>query len=303
MSRPAYRSVFLDADSPHQRFFGWTAEEDQAGLRVLRKRYGVVNRSLVLLSAHGLPALPAVLRRTAGRITCADVYVHDFDDAIGDASLLAGLPFHRAAASERLLNVATFVIDLSQDESALRSAMSTDYRRKLRKAEGCGVEVEVHERPGEALLDEFLSAYAAMASERGLSPVRRDVVRRMYAQGCALLLAARRGAEATNFLHLYTTRDTGFFMYGVNPARENDGVGQFIHWRAMQELKARGLAWYDLGGVPSLDPANGIHQFKQKFGGQLVRLGSEWRHLGKAMKPLTLASGWMRRNPVVGSAR
>jgi lipid II:glycine glycyltransferase (peptidoglycan interpeptide bridge formation enzyme) len=229
--------------------------------------------------------------------------VHDFDDALGDASSLAGLPFHRAAASERLLNVATFVIDLSQEESALRSAMSTDYRRKLRKAETSGVEVEVHERPGDELLDQFLAAYAAMAAERGLSAVRRDVLRRMYAQGHALLLVARRGNEATNYLHLYTTRETGFFMYGVNPAKENDGAGQFIHWRAMQELKARGLAWYDLGGVPSLDPANGIHQFKQKFGGQLVLLGSEWRHLGKALKPLKLASGWMRRIPVLRGAR
>ncbi len=301
MTARAYRSIFLDEDSPHQRYFGWTAQEEEGGVRVLRKRYAVVHRSLVLLSAGGAAALPRIVRRAARRLTCADVFVHDFDAGVGDPSALAGLPFHRAAPSERLLNLATFVIDLAQDESALWSALSADYRRKLRRAEAAGIEVAVHERPDDALLDDFLRAYAALAAERGLAPVRREVLQRMYAQGHALLLVARHGGQATNFLHLYTTRDTGFFMYGANPAKENDGAGQFIHWRAIQELKARGLAWYDLGGVPSLAPSNGIHQFKQKFGGQLVLLGSEWRHVGPALKALAFASGFRRRIPAGGT--
>jgi hypothetical protein len=221
--------------------------------------------------------------------------IHDFDSLLPDSPVLGGRRFRKAVASERLLNMATFVIDLRLDETSLLALMSADYRRKIRKSESAGIRVGVHERPDDGLVRSFAGAYAVLAQERGLTPLDTEVLRRMYEGDNAVLLVARRGGEITNYLHLYTTSTTGLFMHGVNPARDNDGAGQYLHWTAMRTLRERGLAWYDLGGVAALDPSNGIYNFKEKFGGQLVMLGPEWRHASPGLRPAATASRLLRR--------
>lgn len=300
MTERKYKSIFLGSENPQFRYFGWQMQEDEPGLRVLCKRYGPFSRTLLLLGAAGLEALPKALLKLTNRSHWADLVVHDFDGSLNQPVVLNGLCFQMASATERLLNIATFVIDLTRDDTDLQAAMCTDYRRKVRKAEASGLKVQVYEKPKSRLVDKFHSAYSCMAAERGLAVVRREVLYRMYEDGHALLLIGLRGGEPCNFLHVYTSSETGFFMYGVNPKKENDGAGQFIHWRAIQELRSRGLTWYDLGGVPAVDPSNGIYQFKEKFGGQFVSLGREWRHLGRALWPLNAALRLVRH---VRSAR
>ena len=289
-----YRSLFLDDANPHQRYYGWNVAEDRPGVRVLRKRYGMVTRSLVLLAGAGRGVAEDAVRKACDRSPLSDVVIHDFDAILADPPMLAGLPFYRASAAERLLNTATFVIDLMQDETALFGALSADYRRKIRKAESSGLVVEVHDRPDAGLLASFAAEYAVLAQDRGLAPVKTTVLEQMYAGGNALMLVARRGSKITNYLHLYTTKDTALFMYGVNPARENDGAGQYLHWEAIRALRQRGFAWYDLGGVATVDPSNGIYSFKERFGGQLVMLGPEWRYVAVALKPMLATSRLLR---------
>lgn len=293
----AYESMFLRPGGPHEKYYGWSLDSEAPGLRVLRRRHGVVTRSLILLSRAGMPMLPQVVRRSSSRWGTSDIFIHDFDGALADAPAIAGLPFRRAADSERLLNIATFVIDLAQDDHALLAGMSADYRRKIRKAEQAGIQVETCVRPGAGVLARFAAAYAAFAASRNLPAFDAGTLARMYDAGDALLLVAARDGEPTNYLHLYTAGDTGLFMYGVNPAKENDGAGQYLHWQAMRELRARGFGWYDLGGVARQDRSDGIFNFKEKFGGALVPLGTEWRHMGPVLKPLVAASTLRRRFP------
>lgn len=295
MTERTYRSLFLGKYNLHQCYFGWNLEKESPGLRVLRKCYGPFFRILMLLEATGRDALTDSVLKVANCPLCIEVVIHDFDDILAQPVVLKSLRFQRSSAAERLLNIATFAIDLTHDHSSLRAAMSADYRRKLRKAEAAGFEVEVHEQPSPNLIDKFLSVYSTFAATRGLAVVSRDLLCRMYEDGQALLLLGRCRGEVRNFLHLYMTDETGFFMYGVSPVRENDGGGQFMHWRAMQELKRRGRVWYDLGGVPFVNETNGIYQFKEKFGGQFVPLGSEWRHCGRMIKPVVATLQLVRR--------
>lgn len=289
-----YRSLFLGDRNPHQLYYGWVLAEDRPGLRVLTKRRGVVTRTLMLLSAGGAEAAEAVVRNAAGPLGWSDIVVHDFAGVLGGEPCLGGLRFRRAADAERLLNVATFVVDLAPDEPTLLAAMHPDYRRKIRKAEQSGLRVVIHDRPGPELQRRFVAAFAGMAAERSLAAVDPAVLSRMYADGNAFLLVAERATEVTNYLHIYLAGDTGLFMYGVNPQRENDGAGQYLQWQAMRELKRRGFGWYDLGGVASLDPSHGIFNFKQKFGGELVQLGTEWRHVGRSLGPVLAVYGMAR---------
>jgi hypothetical protein len=291
-----YQSIFLRPSAPHEKYYGWSVAEEGPGFRVLRKSHGVVVRNLVLLSREGLACLPDIVARNSSKWGTSDMIVHDFDDVVLHTAVISGLRFHRASDSERILNTATFVMDLSHDEDTLLRAMSADYRRKIRKAMDAGIIVHAYSDPGPEKLLAFGEAYRAFAASRGLPSFDAGAIERMYEAGDALLFTTHRNGDITNYLHLYTAGDTALFMYGVNIIKENDGAGQLLHWEAMRELRSRGFRWYDLGGVAHRERTDGIFNFKEKFGGQFVHLGTEWRHVGVMLKPMLAANRFRRRH-------
>lgn len=290
-----YRSIFLDTGWAHQKYFGWRLAADRPGLRVLKKRRLVFDRYLMLLTAEGEPWLEHEVARAVGRFGMSDVVVKDFDGALPAPPCLAGHVFQLAESRERLLNVATFVIDLKQDESDILAAMSADYRRKIKKAEASGLTVEAHSRPSPQLLNGFLEALSGFAGAHKLAVAPSAAIEAMYAGDDAVLFVARRAKDVTNYLHVYKAGDTSLFMYSVNISKANDGAGQYLHWQALRHLKAEGFGWYDLGGFAKLDASDGIYNFKEKFGGRQERLGLEWRWAGQALRSAKSVAAAMRR--------
>lgn len=275
-----YRSIFLADDWAHQAYYGWRVVADEPGIRVLGKQRSVAKRFLLLLTAPGRERLGFWIRRLAGITGLSDIVIHDFDSVLGAHPIIFGQLFRLAKQHERLLNITTFVIDLAKTDNELIAQMSSDYRRKIRKAASNGVTVEAHSQPDAALQKHFVDVLHDFATERKLNVIDGGALAAMYRDGRGLLLVTRKQGEVSNFLHLYKAGDAAIFMYGVNLSKVNDGVGQFLHFEAMRRLREHGVRWYDLGGVASTDPADGIFNFKQKFGGELVDLGREWRHTG-----------------------
>ena len=275
-----YRSIFLADNWAHQAYLGWRVVVEQPGLRILRKRRSVVNRYLVLLTRDGKGQLGGHVHNLISLTGLYDLIIHDFDRVLGDEPLVAGRQFRIAERLERLLNIATFVIDLSQDEATLLARMNSDYRRKIRLAGSNGITVEAFTRPDSMLLNRFIEAFNNFAKERRLNSIDSHALHAMYRDGRGLLLVARKKGELSNFLHLYRIFDSASFMYGINLLKANDGAGQFLHFEAMRLLRQDGVRWYDLGGVASANSSDGIFNFKQKFGGEFVDLGLEWRCTG-----------------------
>ena len=114
-----YRSIFIDDDWAHQKYYGWNLIEDHPGLRVLERRRFALLRSLMLLTKGGEVCLDDAVRRARGRLGLADVIIHDFDCVLPDPPSLARLRFHRSEQRERLLNIATYVVDLKEDYETL----------------------------------------------------------------------------------------------------------------------------------------------------------------------------------------
>lgn len=290
-----YSSIFLSPDWAHQKHFGWRVAAEEPGLRVLTKRHSIIRRHLIMLTRGGELAAADYIERVCRPSALSDIVVHDFN-AVSPANIcFSGRTFRMTAQRERLLNVATFVVDLKCPEDAILAGMSSDYRRKIRKAEAAGVTVQFYSRPSSSLRNSFAGAFRALAAERALQPIDPVVLEAMYAAGDAILVVARKHGETTNYLHLYRAGCTGFFMYGVNLVKENDGAGQYLHFAIMRRLKADGLSWYDLGGVASCDPTDGIYTFKKKFGGHYVDLGMQWRWTGSAAKLAARAPAMLRR--------
>jgi hypothetical protein len=296
-----YRSIFLSTDWAHQRYFGWDVVADEPGLRILEKRRSLIVRYLFLLNSNGTDRLTEWIARLSGAISCADLIIHDFDDVLRTSDTVGGLRFQRAAPRERLLNIATFAIDLNRNSDDLMTAMSADYRRKIRKAPSMGITVSIYRKPSTQMQEQFVAAFRRFASERGLSGIDGKVLSAMYLAEQGLLLIARKAGQLSSFLHIYRAGEAASFMWGVSLSKENDGAGQYLHWQAMQSLKEDGVRWYDLGGIPSTDPNDGIFNFKRKFGGQLISLGTEWRFTGPVARTAFTAMRASQRITALGS--
>src|SRR5581483_4339808 len=75
------------------------------------------------------------------------------------------------------------------------------------------------------------------------------------------------------------------YLYGASSnAERNRMPNHALHWAAIQWAKARGCSRYDLWGVPEsineeteeTDLPSSLYQFKQGFGGEVVRYTGAW---------------------------
>src|SRR4051794_15688575 len=104
----SYETLFLAQDWAHQTYFGWKVSSASPSVRVLSSRRSLFQRHLVLLRAAGLDLLPSVLRSLDGLRGWREIVIHDFDKVLQEHEQFH-LRFTKASASERLLNVGTFV--------------------------------------------------------------------------------------------------------------------------------------------------------------------------------------------------
>jgi hypothetical protein len=272
----AIPSIVFESGAPHEKYLRWALLFDKPGLKIVARRRGPVRRCLIM--AQGVP--PAQIDETVRRLKLldarTDLLLHDFDDPGRDERIVAGRVWQRAREDERVLNKATFVFDLARDDEALTAAMTTDCRRKLRKARQAGLRVEVEDHPAPDTLREFFANFEAMASERRLRSPGGVTIQRMFEGGNLTLFRSLAGKETRSAATIYRAGDKAIFMIGVGGDKRNDGAGQLLHFEVMRDLRARGLRWYDFGGVASTEEDDGIFRFKNGFGGQFVSLGSEY---------------------------
>lgn len=271
-----YRSIFLAEDWAHQRYFGWRVAYEAEGLRVLRKGVGVLNRYLVLLTRPGLPHLPAQLSRLPGWSELHEIVLHDFDRVLGEDPVIGASRFGKAAKEDRLLNVATVVIDLCDSEETLWRALGTKGRNAVRRAEKLGAVLEEAEDVANAL-DRFEELSREAVARYGLRYPALSTLAKMAADGRALIYCARTGTRAAaNVSVVYVAAGAGFYMHGATAKETVTGLGQFVQWQIVRHLRDRGLCWYDLGGITSKESDDPITRFKRSIGGEFVDLGNEY---------------------------
>ena len=136
MSGDAYRSIFLSPDWQHVRYLGWQDSWPHPQFRVMRQKKGPLERLFILSELSDAAELAAIWQEQVGGISALrEARVHDFSGSEEIGQFLQSSGLKPLAATERMLNIMTIVIDLAPDEEALRAQLSSDTRRKLRKAE------------------------------------------------------------------------------------------------------------------------------------------------------------------------
>jgi Acetyltransferase (GNAT) domain len=273
-----YRSIAFEPGAPHEKYLGWILLLDEPGIKVMAQPRGPVRRVLILAQGVSSAQIDETVRRLKILDARTDLLLHDFDDPGRDERIVAGHIWRRAREDERILNKATFVFDLARDDEALLKCMNSEHRRNLRKGFEAGLRIEICDHPTPEMLQELFSNFEKMARERGLYSLDRAATQRMFDGGDLTLYRVLAGSEMRATATVYRAGDKAYWMTGVDGGKKQDGAGRLLQFEIMRDLRTRGLRWYDFGGVASTDEDNGIFQFKKRFGGRFVSLGTEYLH-------------------------
>ncbi|MCA8941282.1 MAG: GNAT family N-acetyltransferase [Planctomycetes bacterium] len=168
-----------------------------------------------------------------------------------------------------------FTIDLEPDDETRWQAIKSSHRRKIRKAEKSGVQVQDADDPA-ACLHQLQTFTAERRRAQGESmdcpPLARyrllcdtlgddgtTLVGLIDGQVVSAMLVARRG------------RHTYYLNGGTNDAGLAANAASSVFWEATRKLHADGAATLNLGGTPADaadpgSPAHGLYRFKLGWG-------------------------------------
>lgn len=174
---------------------------------------------------------------------------------------------------------ASAALDLSASEETLRGQLAQKWRNGLNKAERAAVSVEAV-----SAVDDFtecLALYSSFTTERGFATtVTSELLarlqgllpdeRKMTWWRCAL-----NGEQLGSALVVRYGDRCEYLVGTLTESGRKYNAGQILLWRALLAEKARGVRWFDVGGMdPDLTPS-GIFNFKAGLGASPYRLEGE----------------------------
>ena len=190
-----------------------------------------------------------------------------------EAAVRTGLA-HRA--------LGTYEIDLRRPEADLFAKMKGSCRTCIRKAEKAGVVIEEVADPStfaDLYHDMLKSVFAGQGAVPKYGKARvESLVRHLHPTGHLLLLVARNAEGLAVASGIFPARFDHMYFWGNASYHAHTQVrpNELMHWHAMRYWKARGIAFYDMGGGGA---------YKRKYGGERIEVPwfviPRWRILGR----------------------
>jgi lipid II:glycine glycyltransferase (peptidoglycan interpeptide bridge formation enzyme) len=188
--------------------------------------------------------------------------------------------------AERAAGYQTVLLDLERPLEDIRASLHQHWRRQLKKAEGNPIEVSFG--TGRERFEHVARMSAALGERKGFeldldAMFYADVQADLREQDRLLVgLVCREGAPVAGTI-IAVHGDTAVYLVGASTdAGRESRAAYLLHWRTIELLRERGVAWYDLGGIdPVANP--GVTSFKLRTGGADV-----------ATRPFELSPGGLR---------
>ncbi len=168
----------------------------------------------------------------------------------------------------------TIWMDLDKDPGVLRTAMKSNWRNKLGKAEKAGLRIEWDE--GGKYFPWLLKIYTLDKAKRGYdgpSPELLTALSKTFAPEKNMLIGRAlldERAVAAILVLCHGTSATWQVGWTSDEGRKA-AAHHLLLWETFRVLKERGIHDFDLGGVND-EAAAGVKTFKEGLGGKLVRL-------------------------------
>jgi len=275
--------IYIQSDWIYEKYTGWSIVYECQGVKILRKRYGLIWKLLLMTQKDFNQDISKILTQLRLINNFTIIIWHDFSDRLEHENrLLTGKSLKLINNKQILVNLFTFIIDISLSNEELWKNLGQKSRNMIRKAEAYKVESTIIEEPTSQQLNIFFNLYKPIAQANNLAMPSRKFFEKMFDdKKIFLCLSNIKGEQPLLANIIYTTKYSGFYLYGASSKNRVTGIGQHAQWEIIKHLKSKGYAWYDLGGVPNTDKSNGIYKFKKSMGGEFVNLGREYIYIPK----------------------
>lgn len=180
----------------------------------------------------------------------------------------------------------TLILDLSQDETALRAGMHEKGRYNIGLAQRDRVTVQrfddLKAMGASFAFNEFyrLLEKIAQAQRFRQNPQSyyETLLEFLGPKKMASFFVAQHEGRIIGGLIIIWYGDTATYYYGASSHEDRAFMAPYLlHWEAIREAKKRGFHYYDFFGIapPSEKnhPLRGVTEFKKKFGGFEVHYG------------------------------
>lgn len=264
-------------------FHGWDEVFSCDGIVHLRKTSMALCRDLVLFQGAAVDEVDEFLRGSAARLRpSSEIRVHIAAPKGGLPSRVdwLGRSFLTADCQDRILHKWTFVIKVESDIDSVISRFAKSARGVCGKADREGYIIEIQDPLDSRFIDVFLEHFESMAAERGLRRPSRSLLENMNATGFLFGVEGYMpGRQRDSQIIVYKCPPYAYFMLAATGPAAKREFGQALHRAALRHLVELGIEYYDLGGVASIEPSDGIYRFKNSMGGQLYGPATEyiWR--------------------------
>lgn len=171
-------------------------------------------------------------------------------------------------------------VDLSKTEIDLRGMLKKKWRNCLQKAERVGV-TSTQGTSGECFL-KFLEDHEALLQKKGFdTPVTPVFVKAMQMllpddRKMHVFAAHVHGAALGSILIAWYGQRAEYLVGAVRDEGKHLNAGQLLLWRALLEMKRRGVRWFDLGGAHPEKTPKGIYHFKAGLRATPYQLAGEF---------------------------
>lgn len=180
----------------------------------------------------------------------------------------------------------TYIVNLELPVEKLWANLHGKHRNVVKKAEAAGVEVS--EGPHN-LFDCYELISLTMKRNEKLSVSLSDLerFRDNLDKNASFYVAKKDGAAQGAAVIVWNTSYTAYYLHGGTCDAPFGGAMNLLHWKAMNDMKARGVKQYDFVGA-RVHPQEGskletIQRFKSRFGASMKE-GYLWKYPLKPMR-------------------
>jgi hypothetical protein len=266
------RIVFEQAGQPVA--FATVLQLRRFGLTLLNR----VNRGPVFVDGAPSDALVSgvyrELRRRWGRVWTAPLLIAPALEMGERADKLLRAAGYMRRTPQSWLSAR---IDLTRDESAILAGFASTFRNRLRAAEKAGAQLEVSETAD--AFDWMIERHLQNMDDKGFSALGRPALEALRATAPENVLVFRLIHEGQPVAGMSVVRFGRVAEYHVGwfgPEGRKLNAGNFLMWNIMRELKRRGVASFDVGGMKYGD---GYTRFKKTMNPVEYELAGEWMSL------------------------
>lgn len=236
----------------------------------------------LMLPLRKIPKLPLSIDRRKIGLRVRDVFFADSMDNLDIRGTDLVYCVQCSKPGPGCTEFYTSIVDLQQTPEALHNGISKNFRYDIRRAEKDALRFDFIGAPTSAQINSFTAYFDTFALAKGIAGANRVKLFQL-AQVNGLHLAWVHGGDPERPLavHAYIVNGERARLYYSGSCAAHDEPAQLrqlygranktLHWYCMQQYQSHGYRRYDLGGISMSEALKTIDDFKQQFGGVLVK--------------------------------